>query len=303
MAAAIEVFWGDEPDEQSERDFLAQLEEDLARRNISATILANFYAYGSSRQVDFLVVTGNHACHVELKSYSGVLVGGTNGPWSTRRYDGTLEVIDRKNPYNQAVLGKMAISDDLQLVARHDSGIPRPLRGRKFYTQLDRVVCIFPRLESGSQVPSDFKTQTLGYVEFLQFLTAKGAHPDWQPEHWLSYIRLLGLTNAAGPSVQALAATTAQELANTYRQRFGDFYHQDLHELVPLPLSHNGVAVAPAELPDLLSAHQNLQLIGPSGVGKSHLAKHTVLGVPEGMWLPLFIEAGMYEGRLSALLF
>jgi hypothetical protein len=37
--AIIEVFWGDEPDEQSERDFLAQLKEDLARRNVSATLL------------------------------------------------------------------------------------------------------------------------------------------------------------------------------------------------------------------------------------------------------------------------
>lgn len=301
MAATIEVFWGDEPDEQSERDFLTQLKEDLARRNVSATILANFYAYRSSRQIDFLIVTGNHACLVELKNYGGVLVGGTNGPWSTRRPDRTLEVIDRQNPYNQVVLCKMAISDDLQFVADQDSGVPRPPRGRKFYTQLDSVVCIFPRLESGSQVPSDFKARTLGYVEFLQFLVAEGVHPDWQPEHWLSYIRPLGLTNAAGPSVQALAATTAQELASTYWQRSGDFYRQDLHELVPLPLTSRGQAFAPAELPDLLSEQQHLQLVGPSGVGKSHLAKHTMLGLPEA-WLPLFIEAGMYEGRLSALL-
>ena len=103
MAETIEVFWGDEPDEQSERDFLAQLKEDLARRNVSATILANFYACLSSRQIDFLIVTGNHACPVELKNYSGVLVGGTNGPWSTRQRDGTLEMIDRQNPYSQAV--------------------------------------------------------------------------------------------------------------------------------------------------------------------------------------------------------
>ena len=27
-----------------------------------------------------------------------------------------------------------------------------------------------------------------------------------------------------------------------------------------------------------------------------------MLGLPEGTWLPIFIEAGMYEGRLSALL-
>jgi hypothetical protein len=210
-------------------------------------------------------------------------------------------VIERKNPYSQAVHCKMAISDDLQFLTGQDSSIPQALRGRKFYTQLNSVVCIFPRLEPGSQVPSDFKAQTLGYAEFVEFLASEGAHPDWQAEHWLSYIRLLGLTNAAGPDVQALAATTAQELAGSYLQRFGDFYRLGLHELVPLPLTHNSQAITAAELPDLLSSCQHLQLVGPSGSGKSHLVKHTVIGLPEAAWLPIFIEAGMYEGRLSTL--
>jgi hypothetical protein len=196
MAATIEVFWGDEPDEQSERSFLAQLKEDLARRGISATVLANFYTKSRSRQVDFLVVTANHACPVELKNYTGILIGGENGSWSARRPDGTLEVIERQNPYNQAFLCKMAISDDLQLLASQDSGIPRPPGGKRFYTQLDSVVCIFPRLEAGSQVPSDYKVKTLGYAELVNFLTTAGPHPGWEPEHWLSYIRLLSLTNA-----------------------------------------------------------------------------------------------------------
>ncbi len=300
--ATIEVFWGDRPDEQSERDFLAQLKEDLARRNISATILANFHTYSRSRQVDFVIVTENHACVVELKNYAGVLTGGENGPWSKRLPDGTLEVIDRQNPYNQAFLFRMAISDDLHALASRDGGIPRPRGGRKFYTQLDGVVCIFPRLETGSQVPGDYKVKTLGYAEFVEFLTTAGPHPDWTPEHWFSYIRLLSLTNAAGPAVQDLAATTAWELARTYRQRFDGFYRQDLHELVPLPLTRDGQAIDPAELLSLLSASRHLQLIGPSGSGKSHLAKHTVLDLPEDSWLPTFIDAGMYEGWLSALL-
>jgi len=220
----IEVFWGDEPNERSERDFLAQLKEDLFSRDVSATILANFYTYRASRQVDFLVVTENHVCPVELKHYTGVLIGGMNGSWSTRLPDGTLEVIGRQNPYNQDVLCKMAISDDLHVLADQDGGIPRPPKGARFYTQLDSVVCVFPRLEAGSQVPSDYKARTLGYAKFVDFLTASGAHPEWRPEHWLAYIRLLGLTNAGGPSVQAVAATTAQELVSTYWRRFSDFY-------------------------------------------------------------------------------
>jgi hypothetical protein len=302
MVTTLEAFWGDEPDEQSERDFLAQLKEDLAQRDISATILANFYTKSRSRQVDFLVVTANHVCPVELKNYMGPLIGGENGPWSKRLRDGRLEVINRQNPYNQAFLCKMAISDDLQLLANQDSGIPRPPGGKKFYTQLDGVVCIFPRLEPGSQVPSDYRVKTLGYAEFVEFLTAAGPHPDWQPEHWLSYIRLLGLTSAAGPGVQVLAAAAAQELASTYRQRFGNFYRRDLHELVPLPLIHGNEMITPPDLLGIVPANRHLQLIGPSGSGKSHHAKHAVLGLPEDSWLPVFIDAGMYEGRLAALL-
>ena len=113
---------------------------------------------------------------------------------------------------------------------------------------------------------------------------------------------MLGLTNAAGPSRQALAATTAQEMASTYSQRFNDFYRYELHELVPLPLTLDGTAAPPADLPGLLGTARHLQLVGPSGSGKSHLAKHTVLALPENRWLTIFVDAGMYEGRLSSLI-
>src|SRR5258708_13272493 len=115
--ATIEVFWGDEPDEQSERDFLAQLKEDLASRNISATILANFYTNTRSRQIDFLIATENHACVVELKNYAGVLIGGENGQWSKRLPDGTLEVLDPQNPHTQPFPCNTAITHPLPPLA------------------------------------------------------------------------------------------------------------------------------------------------------------------------------------------
>jgi hypothetical protein len=103
MAADIKVFWGEPPAERSEAEFLVQLKEDLTRRGIPAIILANYFTASSSRQVDFFIVTETHACHVELKSFPPLLIGGVNGPWSARRADGALEEIDRRNPYTQAV--------------------------------------------------------------------------------------------------------------------------------------------------------------------------------------------------------
>jgi Nuclease-related domain len=151
MTATVEVFWGEEPRERSEREFLAQLQADLASQNISAIILANFFTNSHSRQVDFLVITDNHVCHVELKNYTGTLLGSTNGPWSSLRGDGSSEVIDRKNPYAQAFSCKMAISDDMHAIASQDSAVPRPPGAGKFYSRIDSIVCVFPRLADGSR--------------------------------------------------------------------------------------------------------------------------------------------------------
>lgn len=144
MTTAIEVFWGNEPEVRSEREFLSHLVSDLKSCNLAATILANFFTKSKSRQVDFLIVTDNHVCHVELKNYIGVLVGSANGPWSSRQADGTVQVIERQNPYHQAFSCKTALSDDMHKLAAHDKAIPRPPGGKKFFTQFDSVVCIFP---------------------------------------------------------------------------------------------------------------------------------------------------------------
>ena len=187
MTADIKVFWGEPPAERSEAEFLAQLREDLTRRGIPAVILANYFTASSSRQVDFFVITETHACHVELKRYPPLLIGGTNGPWSARRPDGTLEEIDRRNPYTQASTCKMAISDDMSAIARQDSSVPQPAPGREFYRQIDSVICIFPRLDHQSQVPDDYKVRTMGYAQLVWFLAAPGRHPAGAPatgQHW-----------------------------------------------------------------------------------------------------------------------
>ena len=78
---AVRIFWGDEPQVQSERDFLAQVEGDLLARGLEAVILVNFYTRSGSRQVDFLIAVDGHVCHVELKNYEHALEGSPNGPW------------------------------------------------------------------------------------------------------------------------------------------------------------------------------------------------------------------------------
>ncbi|WP_319463027.1 NERD domain-containing protein [Micromonospora sp. RTP1Z1] len=299
MSVTIEVFWNEEPQELSERQFLAQLKADLISRGVSTIILVNFFTANGSRQVDFLIITDQHVCHVELKNYTKPIVGQTNGPWSARQPDGSLEVIDRQNPYTQAVTCRFALSDDMHSLIEKDKSVP-PLIGRKFYTQFDSVVCVYPRLEEGSEVPGDYKARTLGYPEFLDFLTSPGARPTWNREHWLAFVRMLALTNAVDSvTKQDLSVAAAIELIENYRRRLRGFYGTGLHELVPLPASVGSELTVTVRADSVLAAARHLQLVGPSGSGKSHLAKHTALDKAAEGHVPVFIAAGAYEGRLS----
>jgi energy-coupling factor transporter ATP-binding protein EcfA2 len=297
----VEVFWGAEPRERSEVQFLKQLQADLTSQGTSAIILANFMTHRSSRQIDFLVITDDHVCHVELKNYTEPLVGHTNGPWSSRRTDGSLEIVDRQNPYVQALECRYALSDDMHSLAAQDSSTPRPAQGRKFFTQIDSVVCIFPRLAEGSQIPSDFKVKTLGYTDFLTFLIRPGAQPQWNRDHWAAFIRMQQLADAM-TGRQELAASTVQQLVRDYARRFKEFYGSRLHELVPLSLDLGHTSMSSTQLAGILQEVRHVQIVGPSGCGKSHLAKHTALAMQDSDLVAVLVEAGMYEGRLSPLL-
>lgn len=304
----VEVYWGARPSVVSEIHFLEQLEADLTGRGVSAIVLANFFTRRGHRQIDFLVITPVHVCHVELKHYTEPLVGQRNGPWSVRRANGSLEVIDRPNPYGQALACKFALSDDMHALAEADEAVPQS-SARRFYQQFDSVVCAFPRLAEGSEVPDDYKVRTLGYAEFLAFLTAPGARPDWNRDHWIALIGAQGLTRATAVH-STIADEAAREVVEEYTRHFIGFHRPRLHELVPLPLvvgSGADPAVASPTMPstelvDLLHRVPHVRLVGQSGSGKSHLAKHTALALADAGHLVVLVEAGLYEGRLSALL-
>ena len=54
--SSVEVFWGNEPEHQSEREFLTRLRADLEKQQLDALILANFHL-DNGLQIDCLVVT------------------------------------------------------------------------------------------------------------------------------------------------------------------------------------------------------------------------------------------------------
>jgi nuclease-like protein len=293
---AVELFWGEKPSVGSEIRFLEMLEAYLEDSSTSAIVLANFFAGRPQRQIDFLVITDVHVCHVELKAYADRLVGGTNGPWSAWRHDGVREPIDRENPYQQARNCKFALSDAMHSFAAREGHTPT---GRKFYTHLDSVVCIFPRLAEGSDVPDDDRVRTLGYTDLVNFLRTPGNRPAWSRDRWLEFVRALGLVKGGVEGERAIGTSIAARKVATYSRNFAEFYGADLHELVPLPLTLDQAAVAPAGFLDLLSETDRVQLVGPSGAGKSHLTRHTALALVVQGAVPVLVAAGMYENRLT----
>jgi energy-coupling factor transporter ATP-binding protein EcfA2 len=299
MAASIDIFWGDEPLERSELQFLAALQADLDRGGVSALVLANFYTGRGARQVDFLIVTDARVCHVELKGYRGILVGGTNGPWSIQDEDGSLRLIERQNPYMQAATCTFAISDDMHdLVA---TGLPGPVR-EKFYKHIDTVVVVFPTLDPKSQVPSDYRVSTLGYPAFVQLLLSAGDPAPWTRRHWGEFIRARSLTNAKASIGDAGLSFEDRALeVEDYLRRYRDFYSAGLPPLVPLSLVADGNDILHDEVVGLTRDAGMVLLVGQSGSGKSHLARHSTLAMSDEL-VPVWVAVRSYDGRLSTLL-
>jgi DNA replication protein DnaC len=83
----------------------------------------------------------------------------------------------------------------------------------------------------------------------------------------------------------------AASLVGDYESRFENFYRQGLHDLVPTPLSRSDANVSVEELVDGLARRRNTQLVGLSGSGKSHLARHIMLTALQRQLLPVFVRA------------
>ena len=88
-----------------------------------------------------------------------------------------------------------------------------------------------------------------------------------------------------------------------YRCLFSEFCLQGLPELVTATATVDGTFVEVDDVLDLAVEGQVVALVGKSGYGKTHLARHTAIRFANRCVNPIWIQAGEYqEGRLSALL-
>src|ERR1700728_946447 len=157
MTPTLELFIGS-PLSGEEARFLKQLVADFSGQN--TLILANFEITKTirSRQIDFVVITDDHAELLEHKHLRGPICGSDNGPWRLTNFAGQVIDYPGENPWSQASQAKFLLSD-IMLAFANSGAAPSPLN-RAFFREFDASVCIYPQIDAGSQLtPGNFKVR------------------------------------------------------------------------------------------------------------------------------------------------
>lgn len=299
----VTVFLGDTVEDDAERHVLERLRRDLAQRSIPAVIYANFFARGKKlRQVDLLVVTPSRCVQVELKNLDVTkpLIGHVNGPWLQQLAPGQTRTLDR-NYFVQALEATYAVSDVMRRVARRGEA---PKDG-PFPKHIETVLCIYPHVPVGSDIDRNDRVKVLSYDALLDRLGAPGPRPPWDDSHWEAFTRELGVFTDQPESEAEQTRRVSTEVVAEYAARLTSALGRDLPALVPIG-ALVGDEAADAALPPTLAAvrlGRAVTLIGQSGTGKSHTARHAALRLASEGHMPVWLRCREYtEGRFRDLL-
>jgi hypothetical protein len=288
----VEVYLGNPITVASEERFVARLRHDLLARDVSARILANVHLGRDDRQIDFVVITGHRVIQVEEKTFPGPIVHAPrNGPWKFEL--GESEVREHKNPVQQAIDATYALSDELHAFAASRS-VPGPRQGKKFYRDIDTVVCGFPALPDGSKIEGYKHVSVLGYDELMDRLQHPGPSLAWSEEDWDALCRHLNLYREAEDSPEGVVRSDGAAAVDEYRGRFLQG-RDDRSPLVPTAVQVGGV---PAPRPDLraeLTAGRGVLLHGPSGFGKTLWARGAAVELARAGHVPIWLAAEVCE--------
>jgi hypothetical protein len=304
MNTKIDLFVGAPIEYESERRFLRRLRADLESRGEDAIIFANMLLPKRNplRQVDFLLILRHCVCHIEHKNLTSPVVGAFNGYWSILQPDGSPKSLEA-NPYRQALDCKYSISDEMLDFAAGRKGLPKLASGEKYFSQIESVVCISPSLLPGSKTPDDRKVHVKGYPEFLQFVTSVRRSPGWTRDDWIAFAVELGLVHQADCGAESICRLMdSQAIVDGYCRRFQEFYRNGLPPLVSSRVEHGGETKRSEAILGFLELGQHGQLIGGSGMGKSHHALHMALAALDAGRIAIVARARDYSGRLSSLL-
>ena len=300
----IPLFVGSSIEETSEQALIRRLRSDLERLGVSATLYANFFPKARrTRQVDLLVRTPCRTAHVEIKGLRRdyPVRGGLNGHWMQLLPDGTQRQLET-NCGRQALNGTFAISDAMRDLAR--AGFV-PTADDGFKRHIDSIVGMWETIPENSQIEPPPHVTVAGYEDVLQRLIAAGPRVPWTGEHWDAFARHHDLYRPEAESETELRRRGSHEIVTDYRLLFaGSSLAEGLGRFVDLGATdEQGVESSAAEVCRRVSGGAVLALVGPSGHGKTFLARHLAVNHCHDGRLVVWTRAGAYEeGRFSDLL-
>lgn len=114
--------------------------------------------------------------------------------------------------------------------------------------------------------------------------------------------RTVGDSSETSISALPIDASEARELVEDYSRRFEEFSGHALAPLVATKIQLGDLRQKSDALLDFLCRGQHAQLVGKSGLGKSHLAIHMALSALAAGSLPIIVRAKNYAGKLASLL-
>ena len=290
MTPTLELFIGS-PLSGEEARFLKQLVADFSGQN--TLILANFEITKTirSRQIDFVVITDDHAELLEHKNLRGPICGSDNGPWRLTNFAGQVIDYPGENPWSQASQAKFLLSD-IMLAFASSGAAPSPLN-RAFFREFDASVCIYPQIDAGSQLtPGNFKVRVRGYQDCLRGIRSQPIASNWRIPEWRRFateslkLRPVTLTQAVDSRISA-----ALERLSGYRTRLGE----SLRAIPPLQTAEDE-QYGDALLRRLLTP-ENILLLGPTGCGKNFHLNHLIIQLNARDQIPILVQARRYRGQ------
>jgi hypothetical protein len=192
--------------------------------------------------------------------------------------------------------GTYALSDEMHAFARSGGA---PFAEGRFYRHIDSVVCMYPRIPAGSKIKAPRFVRVLGYDELIGLLREPGRGGPWSLDDWRAFAAHLGIE----------AFDERSEHERRLRSRVGDYTRrykssacQGLAPRVATPVLVDGEPAGSFDLVAELADGAAVALTGGSGAGKSHLARYASIEAARSGQMPIWMQAGAYDGDLAPLL-
>lgn len=299
----IRLFVGDPVTNTAELSLINRLRSDLARHGISGTLYANFFTEArQSLQIDLLVRTESRTAHVEVKGFSAEhpIRGHRNGNWAQILPGGKERTLG-KNCGRQALSGTYTISDAMRSLAQ--AGVVTSAEG-DFFRYIDSIVGIWERVPGGSDIDPPPHVTVTGYQGLLERLRQPGPVVPWSDKEWDEFARHHSLFQLEDTSPAEARRRDATAIVDDYRIRSRASLSNSLSPFISLEVSGPDVSSSDADgIGRWVADGRSAAVVGPSGSGKSFLARHLAVRHCDEGRMVIWIQASDYTmGEFRALL-